>query len=54
MTKYPLIEPKRGIMLLETLVELPHQYPRIAQFAPIGADIFTFIYPVLLVVLYLK
>ena len=54
MTKFNLIEPQRGLSFLMTLIETPEKYPRINTFAPIGADIFVFIYPILLIVLYLK
>ncbi|MDR0282580.1 MAG: hypothetical protein LBI53_04730 [Candidatus Peribacteria bacterium] len=52
--KFILLEPQRAISVLDIFIEISETYPRIAQFAPIGADIFVFIYPILLVVLYLR
>jgi len=52
--KFPLIEPQRGLSLLQTFTKLSEQYPRIDQLAPIGADVFVFIYPIFLVFLYTK
>ncbi|MDR2415937.1 MAG: hypothetical protein LBD75_05010 [Candidatus Peribacteria bacterium] len=54
MSKFQLIEPQRGYTILQKAVALSEAHLRIAKFAPIGADIFTFMYPVFLVTLYLK
>ncbi|MDR2189652.1 MAG: hypothetical protein LBP53_00145 [Candidatus Peribacteria bacterium] len=48
------MEPQWGYTLLQKSIALSDTYPRIAHFAPLGADIFTFIYPIFLVALYLK
>jgi hypothetical protein len=52
--KIHLTEPQRGYTLLQKCIALSNHHPRIEQFAPIGADIFTLIYPIFLIVLYLK
>jgi membrane-associated phospholipid phosphatase len=54
MSKFRLIEPERGYTILQKTVVFSEDYPRIAQFAPTGADIFVFVYPIFLVLLYLK
>jgi hypothetical protein len=37
--KLPLTEPQRGYTLLQKGITLSDQYPRLAHFSPIGADI---------------
>lgn len=49
-----MIEPQWGYDFMKFLVDLGHRYPRLGNFYPIGADIFVFIYPIFLVVLYLS
>ncbi len=48
-----MTEPRRGYEVLLRIVELGERYPRLGNFYPIGADIFVFVYPIFLTVLYL-
>ncbi|MDR0607220.1 MAG: hypothetical protein LBG52_02455 [Candidatus Peribacteria bacterium] len=52
--KLPLTEPQRGYTLLQKGITLSDQYPRLAHFSPIGADIFVLIYPIFLLVFYFR
>lgn len=54
MSKINLIEPQRWYNILYKAIEISEKHPRIEQFAPMGADIFLIIYPVFLIVLYIK
>jgi len=53
MAKIQMIEPKFGQKIIDSAIELQNKYPRVEQRAPIGADIFVFIYPIFLITLYL-
>lgn len=46
-------EPLWWYYFMKKIVDLWTNYPRIERFYPIGADVFVFIYPVFLVILYL-
>ena len=52
--KYQLTEPERGNTILQYAIQLSEDHPWISQFAPIGADIFLIIYPIFLIIFYLK
>jgi len=54
MHKIALIEPQWWEKLLHQAIEIVNNNPWLEQFAPIGADIFVFLYPIFLVALYLK
>lgn len=53
MLKIAMQEPQRGYTFLRFLVEIGERYPIIGKVYPIGADVFVFIYPFFLVILYL-
>lgn len=53
MFKILMTEPRRGYEVLLRIVELGERYPRLGNFYPIGADIFVFVYPIFLTLLYL-
>lgn len=53
MHKIQLIEPQRGLNILQKWIEIQEKYDWINRFAPIWADIFVLIYPAFLVWLYL-
>ena len=53
MHKIQLIEPERWLNIIQRWIKLQEQHPRIENFAPIGADIFVFVYPILLLSLYI-
>lgn len=54
MFKIVMQEPQRGYDFLKFLVNLWERYIWIGQFYPIWADIFVFVYPIFLTVLYLR
>jgi len=54
MPKLHLVEPQRWYHLLQKCISFSEAYPWIDRFVPIGADIFTFIYPIFLIFFYVK
>ena len=54
MHKISLVEPHFWQQLIEKCQNLSTSYPRIDQYTSIGADIFVFVYPIFLVILYGK
>ena len=52
--KLRLIEPERWYALLQKGIAFSEAHPRLVQIAPIGADIFVFLYPIFLIIFYLK
>lgn len=53
MHKIQLIEPQWWLNIIQKWLELQNQYPWIANFAPIWADIFVLIYPIILLSIYI-
>ena len=53
MPKIFMVEPEWWFDFLLAITELWEKYPWVGNFYPIGADIFVFVYPVFLTVLYL-
>ena len=53
MDKIALIEPSWGMDILQWWINIQTKYERIANLAPVFADIFVFAYPVFLIAIYL-